>query len=73
LSAGTLTPPAGALQLSELYRVDPELPNEGLCPSPIPLGGALTIGSGGDEPERETQCSMWADEILRSCGVAAWR
>jgi hypothetical protein len=61
------------LQIGELYRVKPELPNEGLHPSPIPLGGELTIGSAGDEPERETQCSVWADEILRSCGVAAWR
>jgi Putative DNA-binding domain len=59
-------------RIGDLYRVDPKLPNEGRYPSPIPLGGEITIGGAGDEAEHRAQCNVWAAEVLRSCGVQAW-
>ena len=59
------------LRIGDLYRVDPDVPG-GLYPSPLRLEANITIGGAGDDVEHRAQCNLWGDEILRSCGIAAW-
>jgi hypothetical protein len=60
------------MRIGELYRIDPDRPNEGKFPPAIPLGGDLTVSTAEGDPDADALSKRWTAEVLRSCGMAAW-
>lgn len=60
------------LRIGELYRVDPQLPDDGKHPSVISFDGELTVAGADEDAGHVALCQRWAAEVLRSCGLPAW-
>lgn len=64
------------LRMGELFRVEPERPEDPPPPFTFPTGGELTVGGHGSDAsgsqELERLSKSWTDAFSRACGIPMW-
>lgn len=63
-------------RMGDLFRVQPDYPDDSPPPLSFPAGGELTVGGHQDDHKKDSElerlCRRWTDEFSRACRIPVW-